>query len=291
MPDRYDPPDGVADPSIADLGGRLGSAVVAAKRLAGGDVADTRALVLADGRRLVAKLAPRGGLAIEAFMLRYLARHAPVPAVVLGDDTVLVLEMIENDGRVTAAAQADLADRAAGLHAVRGPSFGFERDTVIGPLPQANPETPRWLPFFRDARLLPMADAAESAGALPPGCRARLDRLAGRLDGLVEEPAHPALLHGDLWGGNVLWRGGRVAALIDPALYHGHPEMDLAFLTLFGSVSEPFFRRYAEHYPIAPGFFERRRDLYNLWPLLVHARLFGAAYGRRADDICRALLA
>lgn len=86
------------------------------------------------------------------------------------------------------------------------------------------------------------------------------------------------MLHGDLWSGNILARRGRIVATLDPAIYYGHPEVELAFTTLFGTFGEPFFAAYAELAPIAPGFHELRRDLYNLYPLLVHVTLFGAGY-------------
>jgi fructosamine-3-kinase len=106
----------------------------------------------------------------------------------------------------------------------------------------------------------------------------RLETLAGRLDRWIAEPAHPSLLHGDLWTGNILVNRGRVVGFIDPALYYGDAEIELAFGTLFGTFGRPFFERYGELRPLNPGFFEERRDLYNLYPLLVHVRLFGGSY-------------
>ena len=90
--------------------------------------------------------------------------------------------------------------------------------------------------------------------------------------------SRPALIHGDMWGGNILCRDGRVAAFIDPAIYHAEPEIELAFATLFATFGTPFFERYRDIRPIAPGFFEERPALYNLYPLLVHVRLFGGHY-------------
>ena len=81
-----------------------------------------------------------------------------------------------------------------------------------------------------------------------------------------------------MWGGNVLTREGRIAGFIDPAIYYADPEIELAFATLFGTFGDTFFARYREHRPLAPGFFDVRRDLYNLYPLLVHVRLFGGGY-------------
>lgn len=255
-----------------------GRTVTGMRALAGGSVAQVMLVALADGGRVVAKIGP--GLEPEGWMLRYLASHSqlPVPHVVHGDDDLLLLEYVESHGALNAASQAHAAELLAKLHAISWHSFGLERDTVIGGLPQPNRPTTRWLEFFRDQRLLAMADQAGRAGRLPAVTRARIDDLAARLGRWIEEPAHPALLHGDAWTGNVLVRGDRVAAFVDPAIYYGHPEIELAFGTMFGTFDENFFRRYEEISPIAPGFREARRDLYLLYPLLVHVTLFGGSY-------------
>ena len=106
----------------------------------------------------------------------------------------------------------------------------------------------------------------------------RIERLAERLDDYLIEPAFPSLLHGDLWTGNVLTRSGRVAGFVDPAIYCGSPEIELAFGTLFGTFGEAFFEAYASAMPLEPGFHELRLSLYNLYPRLVHVRLFGSSY-------------
>lgn len=274
--------------------------------MSGGCIAEVYRAEFADGTRAAVKWSAEGGLACEAFMLRYLRRHTalPVPDVLHGDDRLLVLGHVEHDGGLSRAGEREAGRLVAALHGVRGPHFGFERDTVIGPLLQPNPGTGCWLPFFRDQRLLHMADQAHGAGRLPARLRARIDALATRLGDLIEEPAHPALLHGDLWPGNVLaaadpaakpnagradrrapGRRGRVAAFIDPAIYWGHPEMDLAFAGLFPGLGEDFLAGYAEVSPVAPGFRETRRDLYNLWPLLIHVRLFGGGYVGQVERI------
>jgi fructosamine-3-kinase len=252
-----------------------GRTVSGLKPLSGGCVGEVLLATLNDGGRLVAKLGP--GLEPEVWMLRHLAAvsRLPVPAVIHGDDGLLLMEYVESDGT---PAQADAAEKLAALHAIAWHSFGLERDTVIGGLPQPNPPTGRWLDFFRDHRLLYMAGQAVAAGRLPAAAMRRVETLAGRLERWIDEPPHPALIHGDCWGGNVLCKAGRVAAFIDPAIYYGDPEIELAFGTLFGTFGEPFFRRYGELSPLRPGFFEARRDLYNLYPLLVHVRLFGGSY-------------
>ena len=253
--------------------------------LAGGCIAEVFRAELPGGERVVVKRGRGHGpdLSVEAWMLRELGRRSalPVPAVLAGARDLLILEYVEHDDRPPdTAAQRHAAELLAALHAVSASTFGLERDTLIGPLPQPNGPMARWLPFFRERRLLFMARLARDAGRLPATTFARIDRLAARLDRWLEEPSRPALLHGDVWTGNILFRGSRVAAFLDPAIYFGHPEIELAFTTLFGPFGRPFYDRYAELVGIAPGFFELRRDIYNLYPLLVHLHLFGGGYLR-----------
>jgi len=249
--------------------------------LAGGCVGEVYRVDLADGRTLVAKTGvPQSRLGLEGWMLSRLAELSdlPVPGVVHAEDDLLLMDYIPAGGRLDNSAQAHAAELLAALHGIRGEAFGFERDTLIGGLPQPNPPTARWLDFFRDRRLLLMGGEALRAGRLPAPLMGRIETLAGRLERWIEEPAHPSLLHGDLWGGNILAARGRVVGVIDPAIYYGDPEIELAFGTLFGTFGPPFFARYGALRPVKPGFFEGRRDLYNLYPLLVHVRLFGGSY-------------
>jgi len=258
-----------------------GAAVRNSASLGGGCIGDVRRVDLADGRTLVAKLGGlNSGLEREGFMLRYLAAHSalPVPEVLEADDALLLMTYLRGGGRIDDGAQSHAADLVAALHAIPGPAFGFPCDTVIGGLAQPNTETDRWVDFFRDHRLLAMARTALDAGRLPGDLMDRLEILAGRLDQWIDEPPAPALIHGDMWTGNVLCDAGRITGFIDPAIYHADPEIELAFTTLFGTFGDAFFARYREHRPLAPGFFETRRDLYNLYPLLVHVRLFGGSY-------------
>jgi fructosamine-3-kinase len=268
----------------ARLAAALGSPVLHSERLGGGSVAAVWRADLADGRRVVVKLGKE--LALEAWMLEWLAREtaAPVPRVLHAEDDLLAMSYVDGrPGLDGAAAERHLAAIVASLHGRRGARFGFERDTAIGGLRQPNGEMEAWVDFFRDRRLLFMAREATAAGRLPMSLVTRIERLAGRLERFLPTDAVPALVHGDLWHGNVLARGERVLALVDPALSFADPEIELAFMTLFGSVGETFFAAYAERRPLAPGFFEERRDLYNLYPLLVHARLFGGAYVAEVD--------
>jgi fructosamine-3-kinase len=273
----------------ARIEAELGERVIRATALGGGCVAKVSRVELAGGASLVAK---QGGdsLALEGWMLGYLAERSslPLPRVLFTADDLLLLEYVENDGaRIGASVQEHAAHLLADLHAVRAPRFGLERDTVIGGLHQPNTPSDSWIAFFAEQRLLAMGRRARDAQALPEGCVGRLERLASRLDRWLLEPPYPSLIHGDVWGGNVLTRADRIAAFIDPAIYHADPEIELAFSTLFSTFGDPFFARYCELRPLEPGFFEARRDLYNLYPLLVHAVLFGRSYGASVDATLR----
>jgi fructosamine-3-kinase len=251
--------------------------VVRAQELGGGCIADVRRLTLADGRDIVAKVGE--GLTLEGFMLGYLAEHSrlPVPEVLFSAEDLLLMEYLPTSGQITAKAQEDAADHLAALHGVTARAFGFERTTVIGGLKQPNEQMPSWLAFFRDQRLMYMTETAVHTKKLPADVALRIAKLAERLDRWVDDSAKPSLLHGDMWTGNVLVDRDRISGFVDPAIYYGDPEIELAFSTLFGTFGEPFFKRYEDHRPLRPGFAERK-DLYNLYPLLVHVRLFGAPY-------------
>lgn len=283
------PDDRLADAVEAALGRRP----TAVRPLPGGCIAEVVKLEFGDGGDpVVAKRAAEGGLATEAYMLSLLGDRSelPVPQVLHDADDLLLMSYLDGDTGLSAEAQRDAAHHVAALHAVAGPSFGLERDTLIGPLHQPNPESERWIDFFRDHRLLYMAERAYEAGNLSAAQRGAVERLAGKLEAYLEEPSQPALIHGDMWTGNVLARNGRIAGFVDPAVYYAHPEIELAFSTLFGTYGRPFFERYAELTELRPGFFEVRRDIYNLYPLLVHATLFGAGYAAQVQRTVGALL-
>ncbi len=271
--------------AAARIEAATGAAVHRTTRLYGGNIAQTWRADLAHGRALVVKSGAK--LDLEGWMLRYLAKRTrlPVPAVHHAEPDLLVMDFVRHDEQLDAAAEAHLADLVAELHAIEGPHFGFERDTLIGSLPQPNPPAADWLAFFRDHRLLHMARTGLEARRLPPRLMGRIEALAGKLDRWIARDAKPALIHGDLWGGNILAYRSRIAALIDPALYFADPEIELAFMTLFGSVGDAFFARYGERARLRPGFFEERRDLYNLYPLLVHVRLFGGSYVQQVERV------
>ncbi len=260
----------------------LGLSVTNMHALSGGCIGEVYRVVLSDGSETVVKLdqsaTPR--LDIEGYMLEYLAAHSalPVPRVKHSSPELLAMEFIEGNSHFTAEAEHHAADLLAELHAVTQEQFGMDRATLIGPLHQPNPWTDSWVDFFREHRLLEMSRHAQREGCMGKNTLHRIERFADNLDEWLREPERPSLIHGDIWSTNVLASANRITGFIDPAIYYGHAEIELAYITLFSTFSQSFFESYNEMRPIEPGFFEVRRDIYTLYPLLVHVRLFGGGY-------------
>lgn len=168
---------------------------------------------------------------------------------------------------------------------------GWHFDNVIGSLPQPNRWTDDWGEFWAELRIRPLARELHARGTLTARQLSTVDGAATRASVLLNPAARedgPSLLHGDLWSGNVLFaRSGtgldRDAdpVLVDPAVYVGHREVDLAMSRLFGGFPRDFHHGYEEAWPLRPDH-ERRRPAYALYPLLVHARLFGGGYAGAA---------
>lgn len=268
----------------------LGAAVVATAPIAGGDVATATKLRLSDGRTAVMKTLPQAPatfFAAEARGLRWLAEAQgsgglAVPAVLAVDAECLVLEWVE-PGRNSGDAAAAFGRALAATHRAGAASYGGDEDGFIARLPLPNRPAGTWAEFYAVRRVLPYLKLARDRGAITDADAATVEAVVGRLPALLpEEP--PARLHGDLWNGNVLWGADGAVHVIDPAAYGGHREVDLAMLALFGL---PHLARaldaYAEVAPLADGF-EDRVALHQLFPLLVHACLFGGGYGARAAE-------
>ena len=250
--------------------------------LSGGCIGDVYAVDFDAGDRVVVKhdASADAQLDVEAYMLRYLNEHSdlPVPSVRYAAADLLIMDFIDGDSQFNTQSETHAAELLAALHACRADSFGLERATLIGGLHQPNPRAASWIEFFREHRILHMARKANDEGRIDSKLLARIESFARMFDQLLIEPPHPSLLHGDVWTTNVLAQHGRITGFIDPAVYYGHPEIELAFTTLFGTFGDAFFNRYHELRPISDGFFDTRRDIYNCYPLLVHVRLFGSSY-------------
>ncbi|MFC7080728.1 fructosamine kinase family protein [Halorussus caseinilyticus] len=269
-------PDSRIRRRVADA---LGVGVESATELDGGEVGRVHRVALADGRTAAAKTGDTS-LGVEAFMLDSLAdRGLPVPEVYHRADDLLVMEYVAGDDELSPAAERDAARHLAALHGERPRerpgSFGFPRDTLTGPYRQPNPWTDSWVAFFRDERLRYFAGMADEAGVLSSELADRIDSLARNLDSWLPDSPPAALIHGDAWANNLVVDEGRVRAFLDPACYFGHAEVELAYVAFAGSFGEDFFAAYDDAQGIDPGFFEGRREVYQVIPLLEHLLYFG----------------
>lgn len=222
----------------------------------------------------------------EARMLGFLNKLPGnrFPKVVGATDNLMFLGFIENDGSKGKLGAAETGRALAELHNSGEDYYGFPHDTIFGCSPQPNPKTMNWVDFFGTHRLLYMGRIALNAGQISGSLFQSLENFAQDLENFLPANPQPALLHGDFWGGNILYNCGRLAAFIDPAIYYGDQEVDLAFATLFGAPGPGFFDAYREIRAIDPGF-EERIDIYNLWGLLFHAYWFGGGYVNQVKQI------
>jgi fructosamine-3-kinase len=244
------------------------------ERLAGGDLSEVLLVRRPDGRVSVAK--GGGAVAAEAAMLRALAgAGVPAPAVEAEHDGVLMLAFVANDGVLSAGAWAQIGTALRRLHDRNGAHYGWPVDYRIGTVDLPNASSDDWAAFWGGQRLL------STAALLDRPWRDRVERLVPRLAELLAHAPAPAHLHGDLWTGNILVESGRLAAFIDPACYYGDAEVDLAMLTLFDAPPDAFWSAYG---PLAGGW-RARRPLYQLFPALLHLRLFGSRYGGLVDRL------
>lgn len=261
----------------------LGSPVQVAQPVGGGCISDGYRVELADGRRCFVKTGGVAGPAfeVEAAGLRWIdrSRLLRIPAVLASGPDFLALEWVEV-GRAGPATEAMVGRGLAELHDAYAPGWGWDRPGFIGPLPQDNAPAGTPGEFWIERRLRPMARRAADAGAVDAEVGRLLDAIARKIDAIVPDEA-PSRLHGDLWAGNLLIDAEGAPVLIDPAPYGGCREIDLAMMRLFGGFSDAVFRAYDEVRPVAAGY-EHRVQLWQAYPLLVHAALFGGGYGAQA---------
>ena len=169
------------------------------------------------------------------------------------------------------------------LHRQSSATSGLDHTNYIGALPQSNSPASSWVEFFVERRLKAQLHLALKDNKIDHGVYKKFQDLFQKLPSLLPQEA-PSLLHGDLWGGNLMTDRAGQPCLIDPAVYYGHREVDLAMTQLFGGFDSLFFQSYTGEYPLIPGYRERF-DIYNLYPLLVHLNLFGRAYHSRVVSI------
>ena len=257
--------------------------------VSGGDINEAYHLVLTNGTEVFLKQntgVPEDFFPAEAHGLQYMRlAGANVPSVLavgsLADGTgYLLMEYARNSRQRTDYSEL-LGHMLANMHLAdvsrftKEKEFGLEENNYIGATRQINTVTGSWIEFFRDRRLGVQMQLAEPH--FDREDRRMCSKLLDHLGEYLVEPNFSSLLHGDLWGGNVMPDNQGSPMLIDPAVYVGHHEADLAMTELFGGFAPTFYAAYHEIIPREPGYADRR-ELYNLYHLLNHLNIFGGSY-------------
>lgn len=289
-----------------DLEERLGDGVCRCVEVSGGCISSACVLEFEGGGKYFLKFlrdAPVGFFEAEALGLRELrAADALLAPEVRGVGSVeglswILMELLEQ-GVNDVDAQESFGRGLAALHSYRGLAYGFSADNFIGLTPQYNRSESRearvgeeslsWAEFFLKYRLEPQARFGEEKGWFAASLAKAFQRLETTFLSILSEHSEPpSLLHGDLWSGNIFW-SAEGPAIIDPAVYYGSREADLAFMQLFSSPPPTVLGAYQEVLPVAEGF-ERRKEVLNLYHLMNHANLFGGSYVQEVKATLRSL--
>ena len=276
------------------LSEQLPGSLTSLRKVGGGDINLAYKATVSNGRHYFIKTHPAPPphfFTEEARGLSLLAQTNTVgiPHVIAVVETTelscLILEWVDV-GQQTSQTSHTFGRELALLHRSSSEEFGLNASNYIGTLEQSNQPTETWHEFYRDYRLAPLLERAHRSGVLPSMLFNQSHRLLNELVDLAGPAEKPSLLHGDLWGGNRLVDRHGKSWLVDPAVYFGHREVDLAMMRLFGGFNEAVFSAYNETFPLSSGW-QERIPLYQLYPMLVHLNLFGGNYLSSVEQIIR----
>lgn len=203
----------------------------------------------------------------------------------IGDFAFLLMEYVPSTRHLDASFGTKFGRQLAALHQKTVPQYGYHSPNFIGSLPQPNRFHSSWVDFYISERLLPQWESASASGFFQSSHQRQFDHFTRMLASLLNEEK-PSLLHGDLWNGNYLASITGDPVLIDPAVYFGHREIDLAMSLLFGGFPDSFYEGYREAFPLEKGW-QERIPIYQLYYLLVHVNLFGSSYVPSCLDVIR----
>jgi len=236
---------------------------------------------------------PSDRLQIEADMLLDINKYnISVPQVFAVSDRYLLMEFIEEYSMPDKIKELQAAKSLSALHSVTNESrmYGYYYNTTIASFTQKNEQTQyNWGLFLGQMRIMPMAKICYDRGKLSKETVDQLERLCRDIYKRIDMSSiTPSLLHGDLWSGNILFNECG-AILIDPAIYFGDREMELAFILMFNTFGDTFFNTYTQVHPLSNDFYETKVPLYQIYPILVHIALYGNAYTGQLEQVLRRL--
>lgn len=272
-----------------------GSAVEESSPLSGGCISNTYRVTFEDGLSYLIKInehSPADMFITEAHGLQELrkANAIKVPEVILYDKDFILLEFIDTGAKKNDFFE-EFGRKFAQLHKFSADEFGFYEDNYIGSTPQKNinDENTRrnWTNFYFNKRLLFQYKLAEKNGYTDSEFRKAFEMVTDKIESILQGSEEtPSLLHGDLWSGNYMADESGEACLIDPAVYYGNREADLAMTKLFGGFSQTFYDSYNESFPLQEGW-KYRENIYILYHVLNHLNLFGSGYYAHALSLIK----
>lgn len=261
----------------------LGEKIVSERSLGGGCIGNARRLVTESGKQYFIKSYSGSDASILKNEVNGLIELAKpdcirVPKVVYSDEKSVVLEFIQS-GRKRSDFFTVFGKQFADMHRYTSEKYGFFENNFIGSSPQKNvPQMDSWIDFYWENRLLFQLRLSEKTGQYTRELKDAFVKLEKRLpEILADSEEKPTLLHGDLWGGNYMVDSDGNPVLIDPAVYYGHREADLAMTKIFGGFDREFYCSYIETFPLPDGY-EDREDIYKLYHILNHLNIFGSSY-------------
>jgi len=271
------------------------SKIISTSSLSGGCISNAYKITLQDNRNLFLKInnsLPKDMFHKEANGLKELAKPNVIyiPKVITVEDSFILLDFIECSIKQKDFFE-DFGRSFAEMHKFTSEAFGFYENNYIGSTPQVNipneKEINDWTSFYFNKRILFQFHLAKKNGFATDELRKGISFLENNIEKILngsEEP--PSILHGDLWSGNYMVNENGKAGLIDPAVYYGHREADLAMTKLFGGFSESFYKSYNESFPLKDGY-NYRENIYKLYHVLNHLNLFGSGYYRQAISLIK----
>lgn len=273
----------------------LNSKIESVRSISGGCISDSSIIHMKSGEKFFLKVnnnIPKDMFAKEANGLKEIENNKSirVPSVELVQENFIMMEYIEVKSKSNNFYE-DFGIGFAKMHKYEGLYFGFYEDNYIGSTIQKNmpneEEKHDWKKFYFNKRLLFQFKLAETNGYVDSDLRKCFNQIENKIDNILNSEAEkPSLLHGDLWAGNYIVDENGRACLIDPAVYYGNREADLAMTKLFGGFTNEFYYSYNEFYPLSDGY-DYRENIYKLYHVLNHLNLFGSGYYQQALSLIK----